>query len=128
MEQTLVIIKPDGVKKGLTELDVIKGTNFTVVQRKDVISPDIETTRRHYLEHEGKPFYERITKALTSGPIIVAVISGENVISEVRKIMGRREEPNTLRGRYSNPDVMHENGIHGSDSIESAKYEISVWF
>jgi nucleoside-diphosphate kinase len=127
MQRTLVIIKPDGVIKGLTEKDIITNTDLNIIDTKR-LTPSIEIARKHYAEHEGKDFFERITKALSSGEIIVILIEGKDAIKRVRSLIGSRSEPMSLRGKYSNPNIQHENAVHGSDSIESANREISIWF
>lgn len=127
MEQTLIIIKPDGVRKGLTESEVIGKTSFNIVKSKRVRAT-IEQARLHYAEHDGRPFFDRITNALTTDDIIVMIVEGQDAIKLMRYQIGRREDPDSIRGKYSNPNVPHENGIHASDSAEAAAYEISVWF
>lgn len=127
MERTLVIIKPDGLKKGLKESHIIEDSDLQIIQTK-CLTPTIEQAQKHYIEHEGKEFFQRITKHLSCGNVTIIIIEGKDAIKRVRAIIGSRNDPTTLRGKYSNPDVSHENGIHGSDSIESAKREIALWF
>lgn len=127
MQRTLVVIKPDGFRKGLKVSEIISGTDLVIVDSKELI-PTLELAQEHYSEHQGKHFFERITTALTVGPVIAMIIEGEDAIKRIRAIIGNRNDPDTIRGKYSNPEIQHENAIHGSDSVESAKREISLWF
>lgn len=127
MERTLVLIKPDGIRKGLTCSDIIPSCDLKIVQTRQ-LTPTIEQARKHYIEHVNHSFYERITNGLVEGEIIAMVIEGENAIKRIRAVIGNRADPTTLRGKYSNPDIQHENAVHGSDTMESAEREIAIWF
>jgi nucleoside-diphosphate kinase len=127
MEQTLVIIKPDGVKKGLTIDEILQDTDLHVIAQRQHTASLFEA-QQHYLEHKDEHFYPRICAALSSGPIIIMVVEGVDAVKQARKRIGSRSRPDTIRGKYSNPGVNHENAIHGSDSVESAKREIALWF
>lgn len=130
MQRTLVLIKPDGMRNLTAYHDIvttIENTNLKIIEYKQLI-PEIESAREHYAEHEGKPFFDRITEALTTGVISVLIVQGPDAINQMRAKIGSKDDPSTLRGKYTNPEISHENAIHGSDSIESAEREISIWF
>lgn len=131
MERTLSIIKPDGVKKNLTG-EIIRRfeqNNLKIVALK-MIRISKEEAMGFYIVHKDKPFYDSLTSFLSEGPIIVMVIEGEEAISKVREIMGatspKEAAPGTIRADFGS-DIEH-NIIHGSDSKESASYEIPFFF
>ena len=131
MERTLVIVKPDAVSRNLTAriLSMIeeKGLKLVAVKSLRISKGEAE---RFYHVHEGKHFFDSLTSYMSSGKIVVAVFEGEDAISRVRKIMGatnpKEAEEGTIRKLYG-IDV-EKNSIHGSDSPESAKFEISFFF
>lgn len=137
MEQTFFIVKPDGVARGLIGqvLERIERRGFRIEKmeyRKEVDSQIID---QHYKDLVGKDFYPAIRDFMTSGPIVVGVISGEKVIESWRTLMGatRPEEalPGTIRGDFGQaaaPGETIQNIVHGSDSPESAAREIALWF
>ena len=138
VEQTFFMIKPDGVKRYLSNLVLSKMTNagLKIVTRRRLVMSK-EQAERLYATHKGKPFYEGLCRFVTSGPVIVSVLEGEDAISKVREIMGatdpREAQPGTIRGDNKEENVLNEEGIiknicHGSDSVENAKYEIAVFF
>lgn len=131
MERTLVIIKPDGVQRGLigpilTRLEQrgLRLAGLKLIQ----ITPDLAA--RHYAVHQGKPFYEPLVKFITSGPVVVAVVEGHNAIEVVRKTMGATNpalaNPGTIRGDWGME--IGRNLIHGSDGPDTAAYEIPLFF
>ena len=131
MERTLVLIKPDAMQRGLAGEIVARlerrGLRIAAMR---LFQMDETLARRHYAEHEGKPFYEGLISFITSCPIIAAVFEGTNAVEVVRKTMGTTNpaaaEPGTIRG-----DLALETGrnlIHGSDSLESAQREIALFF
>ncbi len=131
MEKTLVIIKPDGVQRGLsgTIVDRLEKRGLQLAAMKLMqITPDL--ARRHYAVHQGKPFFEGLIQYITSGPVVVMVVEGARAIEVVRRVMGAtdpvRAEPGTIRGDFALD--MGRNLIHGSDSPESAATEISLFF
>ena len=130
-ERTFIAIKPDGVKRNLIGriISEFEEKGFKITGLKMLI-PSLEQAEAHYAEHEGKPFYPRLIKYITSGPIIAMVIEGKNVIEESRKMMGstKPEEaaPGTIRFKYA--VTMEYNIIHGSDSPKSAEREIAIYF
>ena len=130
-ERTLLIIKPDGVERRLV------GVILARIERKGykidhmrMINVDPEIAKKHYAEHQGKPYYEKLINYITSGPVVVAVISGEGCIGGLRYIMGNTDPleaaPGTIRGDYATN--LTKNLIHGSDSAESAQREIALFF
>lgn len=131
MERTFVAIKPDGVKRGLMGEIVRRFENkgYKIIGLK-MLHPTLELAQKHYAEHVGKPFYERLIKYITSGPILAMVIEGENAIAGARKMMGATKpdeaEAGTIREEYA--QTMEQNIIHGSDCVESAKREIDIYF
>ena len=137
MEQTFFIIKPDGVKRGLVG-EVLKrierrGFKLEKLELRSTVSEDL--IDQHYRDLVGKSFYPPIRQFMTSGPIIVGIISGPKVIEGWRDMMGatRPEEalPGTIRGDFAKAageNQAIQNVVHGSDSEESAKREIALWF
>ena len=137
MEQTFFIIKPDGVKRGLVG-EVLKrierrGFKLEKLELRSTVSEDL--IDQHYRDLVGKSFYLPIRQFMTSGPIIVGIISGPKVIESWRDMMGatRPEEalPGTIRGDFAKAAGENQpiqNVVHGSDSEESAKREIALWF
>lgn len=135
MERTLILIKPDGVKRSLTG-EILrrieaKGYTFVAIELREASR---ETLAAHYAEHEGKPFYEPLMEFMSSGPVLAAVAEGQRVIEGFRSLAGSTEPtlaaPGTIRGdlgRDWGAKVM-QNLVHGSDSPESAEREIGIWF
>lgn len=131
MERTLIIVKPDGVERGLIGevLRRFEQRGLTVAGLKMIqISPELAA--RHYAEHQGKPFYPGLIQFITSGPVVVGAIQGPGAIALVRAMMGATNPANaasgTLRGDYA--VSMSFNVIHGSDGPESAQREIALYF
>jgi nucleoside-diphosphate kinase len=131
VERTLIIVKPEGVQRGLIGqvLSRFESKGFKIVGLKLIhISPELAA--RHYAEHQGKPFYEGLIKHITSSPVVVGVLEGPNVIGVTRALMGPTkpwEAPaGTIRGDYA--VSMGLNIIHGSDGAESAAREIDAFF
>ena len=130
MERTLVIIKPDAIQRSLIGSIITRFENkgMQVVGCKLMQITD-EIAAQHYHEHVEKPFYPRIREYMTDGPSVVLVLQGPKAINIVRSVMGstfgQEAQPGTIRGDYSNGGY---NLVHGSDSAESAKREISIFF
>ncbi len=131
MERTLVLVKPDAMQRGLAGeiLSRLERRGLRVVALR-LLQMDEAMARRHYAEHEGKPFYEGLISYITACPIIAAVFEGSGAVEVVRKTIGATNpaeaEPGTIRG-----DLALETGrnlIHGSDSPQSAKREIDLFF
>ena len=130
-EQTLSIIKPDAVERNLT--DEIK--NFFLKNKLNVkdykkLQITKDEAAEFYKVHQSKPFYNDLCSYLSSGPIVVMILEGENAISLNRKIMGatdpKNAEENTIRKLYG--ISIDKNSVHGSDSVENAKKEIDFFF
>lgn len=130
-ERTFIAIKPDGVKRNLIGRIITKfeEKGYKIIGLKMLI-PTTEIAEKHYEEHKGKPFYPRLIKYITSGPIVAMVLEGENVIAESRKMMGATKpeeaQPGTIRFEYA--ITKEYNIIHGSDSPQSAEREINIYF
>lgn len=131
MEKTLLIIKPDGVERGLIG-DIIsriekKGLKIAGLKLEMV---DHEKAKKHYKEHKGKEFYPRLIEFITSSPVVLIVIEGDKAIATVRKMAGATKaleaEAGTIRGDYAMD--LTKNVVHTSDSIESASREIEIFF
>mgnify|MGYP001156489083 FL=1 len=131
MERTFVMVKPDGVQRGLVG-DIVsrfERKGFKLVGGK-FITISQELAEKHYGEHKDKPFFGELVDFITSGPVFAMVWEGENVISAVRTMMGATNPadaaPGTIRGDYGQTVAM--NIVHGSDSKESAAREIKLFF
>tara|TARA_B100000945_G_scaffold28827_1_gene19999 strand:+ start:274 stop:675 length:402 start_codon:yes stop_codon:yes gene_type:complete len=131
VEQTLSIIKPDAVERGLVEeiKNMFIKNNIKIVNEKK-LHINKEEALEFYKVHQSKPFYDKLCSYLSSGPIVVMILEGNNVIMENRRIMGATDpkdaEPNTIRKLYG--ISIDKNSVHGSDSEETAKKEISFFF
>ena len=132
MDRTFVICKPDAVERGLTGEIVArlerKGLRVVAAELRTI---DEGTAKTHYAEHEGKPFFDDLVTFITRGPAMLLVIEGpEETFKVVRTMMGstnpRDAAPGTIRGDFG--VLLTENLVHGSDSAESAKREISLFF
>ncbi len=131
MERTLVIIKPDGVQRGLigpilTRLER-RGLRFAALKLMQITR---ELAERHYAVHKEKPFYPSLIDFITSGPVVVAVIEGKNAIEIVRKTMGdtspASSRPGTIRADFG-LDI-ERNLVHGSDGSDTSAFEIPLFF
>jgi len=131
IERTYAMIKPDGVKRGLTGelIGRIERKGFRIVGLKQLVISR-ETAEQHYGEHRDKPFFEGLVSFITSGPAVAMVLEGENAISEWRKMMGatnpKDAAPGTVRGDFAT--TLDENVAHGSDAPETAEREIGIFF
>lgn len=134
IEQTLFLIKPDGIEKDLENVifDIIKKNNLKVVRYK-IVQPEesIKYLKKHYQNIENKPFFNDVIAYMTRGPISVGIIEGTDAIKKWRSVMGATNPKDalegTIRALYGDSKTF-ENVVHGSDSLESAKKEISIWF
>lgn len=130
-ERTLIIVKPDGVARGLVGEVIrrIEAKGFRLVAL-DLRTIDQETASRHYAEHTEKPFFSDLVEFITSGPLVAGVIEGPDVIASWRAMMGATNPvnaaPGTIRGDLAT--VTQNNVTHGSDSPESAVREIGIFF
>lgn len=131
MERTFLAVKPDGVQRGLVG-EIIRrfeAKGFTLVGLK-LVQVSRELAEQHYDVHREKPFFPGLVEFITSGPVVALVLEGEGVVASARKIIGATNplasEPGTIRGDYG--ISIGRNLIHGSDAVETAKREISLWF
>ena len=131
IERTLSIIKPDAVGKNLIGkiISRFEENNLYLVAGKLVHLSD-EMASGFYAEHEGKPFFNDLKKFMTSGPVFVQVLEGENAVQKNRDLMGstnpKEAALGTIRADFANS--IDANAVHGSDSVESAKREIEYFF
>ena len=131
IERTLSIIKPDAVGKNVIGkiISRFEENNLYLVAGKLVHLSD-EMASGFYAEHEGKPFFNDLKKFMTSGPVFVQVLEGENAVQKNRDLMGstnaKEAAPGTIRADFANS--IDANAVHGSDSVESAKREIEYFF
>ena len=131
MQKTLIIIKPDGVKRGLIGqvINRIEKKDLKVVEAK-LIKPSEDLIKEHYKEHSGKVFYKELIEFFTSGNAMALVVEGENAILIMRLLVGATDPliaaPGTIRGDFALSKT--ENIVHASDSVESAVREIDLWF
>jgi len=134
-ERILILIKPDGVRRGLIGKVVarIEERDFTI-EAMDMRMANRETLARHYHEHTSKPFYFGLVEYMTSGPIVAMVVAGDQVIETFRTMAGATDPvnaaPGTIRGDFGRAwnDGPIQNIVHGSDSAASAAEEIEIWF
>ncbi len=131
MERTFLMIKPDGVRRGLV------GEIIARFERKgfklialDHIHASRETVEAHYGVHRDKPFFNGVVGFILSGPVVTMVWEGDEIVAIARKLMGATKPteaaPGTIRGDFSNS--VEQNLIHGSDSVENAAAEIALWY
>ncbi|MEW6161946.1 MAG: nucleoside-diphosphate kinase [Nitrospirota bacterium] len=131
MEKTLSIVKPDGVKKNLIGevIGRFEQKNLRIAALK-MLKLSKEEAMSFYAVHKDKPFYDSLTDSISVGPVVVMVVEGNNAISMVRKLMGatnpKDAAPGTIRADFAS-DIEH-NIVHGSDSEESASFEIPFFF
>lgn len=134
-ERTLVIIKPDGVARGLVGdiLRRVEAKGYTLAAA-ELRTADRDLLASHYAEHAGKPFYEPLMEFMSSGPVLAAVVEGERVIEGFRSLAGATDPttaaPGTVRGDLGRDWglAVVQNLVHGSDSADSAAREIGLWF
>ncbi len=130
-ERSLVLVKPDAVQRGLV------GEIISRFERKGLViealvlrTMDAELADRHYADHVNKPFYPPLKQFMTGGPLVAMVLSGDEVVEVVRSMIGvtdgRKAAAGTVRGDLSLSN--RENLVHASDSPESAKRELALWF
>ena len=131
IEKTYSMLKPDAVRnRHMGEIIARIERSGLTIERMELGMVTPEQAAANYAEHEGKPFYEGLIAYITSGPVVKMVVSGENAVATVRKLMGATNPadaaPGTIRGDFGL--TMDENVIHGSDSVASAEREIGVFF
>lgn len=131
LERTFSIIKPNAVAKNVigSIFARFESAGFKIVATK-MLHLSSEQAQGFYAEHEGKPFFDGLVAFMTSGPIVVSVLEGEDAVRRHREILGATNPANALAGtlRADYADSLTENGTHGSDSVESANREIAFFF
>jgi nucleoside-diphosphate kinase len=135
VEETLVLVKPDGVARNLTGeiLRRIEAKGYQLVDIK-LLEASRELLTKHYEEHEGKPFFEPLVEFMESGPIVAIRVAGNRVIEGFRSLAGTTDPttaaPGTIRGDLGRDWGLkvQQNLVHGSDSPESAARELALWF
>ncbi|MEM1749424.1 MAG: nucleoside-diphosphate kinase [Desulfurococcaceae archaeon] len=131
VERTLILIKPDGVERGLIGeiISRFEKKGFRIIGLK-MLKFNRELAEKFYSVHKGKEFFNELVNYIASGPVVAMVIEGESAIKVSRTIIGptdgREAPPGTIRGDYSLSKL--KNTVHASDSVDSAAYEISVIF
>jgi nucleoside-diphosphate kinase len=130
-QRTFVMVKPDGVRRGLIGEVVrrIEAKGFTVAEMK-LFTIDEDLAARHYAEHTEKPFFGELVSFITSGPVVAMVVEGIDAVAGMRQIMGATNPldavPGSIRGDLAT--VITENIVHGSDSLQSAEREVGLFF
>ena len=135
VEETLVLVKPDGVARNLTGeiLRRIEAKGYRIVDLR-MVQADRALLEQHYEEHQGKPFYEPLVEFMQSGPIVAFRVAGHRVIEGFRSLAGTTDPttaaPGTIRGDLGRDWGLkvQQNLVHGSDSPESAARELALWF
>jgi nucleoside-diphosphate kinase len=131
IESTLLIVKPDGIRRGLAG-EVLRRIEAKglVIEKMDLRVIERSVAEEHYGEHRDKPFFGELVEFITGGPVIVAKITGDDAITCWRTLMGPTDPvqagPGSIRGDYAT--VIGENIVHGSDSAESAARELKLFF
>jgi len=131
MDRTFILVKPDALARGLT------GEIITRLERRGLqlaamklMTLDEATARRHYADHEGKPFFEGLLQFITSGPVVAMILEGTYAVEAGRQIIGATDPlqaaPGSIRADFATE--MRHNLVHGSDSAESAEREIAIYF
>jgi nucleoside-diphosphate kinase len=135
IEETLVLVKPDGVERGLTGeiLRRIEAKGYQVADLK-MLTPTRDLLVAHYAEHEGKPFFEPLVEFMASGPVVAIRLRGQRVVEGFRSLAGTTDPttaaPGTIRGDLGRDwgAAVQRNVVHGSDAPESAVRELGLWF
>jgi nucleoside-diphosphate kinase len=135
IEETLVLVKPDGVERGLTGeiLRRIEAKGYEIADLR-MITPSRDLLIAHYAEHEGKPFFEPLVEFMASGPVVAVRLRGQRVIEGFRALAGTTDPttaaPGTIRGDLGRDwgAAVQRNLVHGSDAPESAVREVGLWF
>ncbi|MDS2172448.1 nucleoside-diphosphate kinase [Nesterenkonia sp. CL21] len=134
-ERTLILVKPDGVARGLTGeiLRRVEAKGYRIAALAQ-LEATTEQLAAHYAEHEGKSFYQPLVDFMLSGPVVAAILEGDRVIEGFRSLAGTTDPttaaPGTIRGDLGRDwgEKVQKNLVHGSDSVESAEREIGIWF
>jgi len=129
--KTFFMVKPDGVERQLTGkiINILESEGYQINKLKKMII-DEEKAKLHYEEHKEKPFFSDLIQFITSGPVVVMELEGNDVITKIRELMGATNpseaEPGTIRAQFGTE--IEKNVVHGSDSIESAERELEIFF
>jgi nucleoside-diphosphate kinase len=131
MDRTLILVKPDAFARGLTGEIIArferKGLRIVALKHMRM---DKELASKHYAEHEGKPFFGELVDFITSGPLVAMVLEGHEAVVAARQVIGATNPleaaPGSIRGDYA--IAVGQNMVHGSDSSESARREVSLFF
>lgn len=131
MEETLVLIKPDGVKRQICgEILTRYERKGLIIKAMKLLQTPKELAQEHYAEHKDKPFFGELVDFITSEPVLAFVLAGKNAVTSVRTINGATNPvdatPGSIRGDYAL--TMDSNVVHASDSVDSAAREIHLWF
>jgi nucleoside-diphosphate kinase len=131
LEQTLILAKPDAIRRSLAGQIVARFEQRGFrLRAARLLQVDRDLAEEHYAEHREKPFFGELVEFITSGPTLAFVLEGEGVVATARKTIGGTNpadaEPGSIRGDLAS--AMPDNLVHGSDSTESAAREISLWF
>lgn len=131
IERTLVLVKPDGVARGLVGQIIARyEAKGLVIRALELRTASAELAKQHYQEHVGRPYYPGLEQFITSGPVVAMVLEGERAIEAVRLINGATDSaaaaPGTIRGDFSL--FKNFNLVHASDSVETAEREVALWF
>ena len=131
MEETLVLIKPDGVKRQICgEILTRYERKGLIIKAMKLLQTPKELAQEHYAEHKDKPFFGELVDFITPGPVLAFVLAGKNAVTSVRTINGATNPvdatPGSIRGDYAL--TMDSNVVHASDSVDSAAREIHLWF
>jgi nucleoside-diphosphate kinase len=130
-EQSFVMIKPDGVRKGLIGECIrrFEQRGLKVAQLR-MLTPSRDLAENHYGAHRGKPFFDGVVQFISSGPVVAMVVEGESAIAAIRQMVGATRPleaaPGSIRGDYALE--VGENIVHASDAPETAEQEIALWF
>jgi nucleoside-diphosphate kinase len=131
MDRTLILVKPDAFARGLTGEIIARFENkgLRIVALK-LMTVDEDLAKRHYAEHDGKPFFSELVEFITSGPLVAMVLEGEQAVTAARQVIGATNpieaSPGSIRGDYA--IAVGQNMVHGSDSPESAAREAGLFF
>ena len=131
MEKSFIMIKPDGVERGLMGeiIGKIERKGFKITKAR-LITHDISTVEDHYAEHKEKPFFRELVDFITEGKVMAMEVEGEDVIKVMRLMVGDKDPkvaiPGSIRGDFAHSTT--KNIIHASDSVESARRELEIWF
>jgi nucleoside-diphosphate kinase len=131
MERTLILVKPDAFARNLTGEIIArferKGLRLAALNQ---MTMERDLAERHYAEHEGKAFYDELVGFITSGPLVAIVLEGDEAVTAARQVIGATNPleaaPGSIRGDYA--IAVGQNMVHGSDSAESARREVSLFF